>query len=121
VTSSNVAYTLKKATPYVPTPVVVGSRLYLVSDAGIASAIDGPTGKTIWSERVGDAFFGSPIVVDGKIYVCSTKGEMVVFATGDEFKILGKSPMGEGSHSTPCIDGNRLYLKTFTHLVCVGK
>jgi outer membrane protein assembly factor BamB len=120
VTSSNVAYTIRKSTPYVPTPLAQGNRLYLVSDGGIASAIDAPTGKTIWSERIGDTFYGSPVMVDGKIYVCSAKGEMVVFATGDDFKILGRSPMGEGSHSTPCIDGNRLYLKTFTHLVCVG-
>jgi hypothetical protein len=45
---------------------------------------------------------------------------MVVLSASDEFKILARNPMGEGSHSTPCVDGDRLYLKTFTHLVCLG-
>ena len=41
-------------------------------------------------------------------------------ATGDTFKELGRSPLGEGTHSTPCVDGGRIYVKTFTHLVCIA-
>jgi outer membrane protein assembly factor BamB len=120
VSSSHLAYRLDKATPYVPTPIFHDGRLYLVSDAGIGSCLEASTGKVIWSERLGTGFFASPVLVDGKLYCPTTRGEMVVWATGDQFKVLGRSPLGEGTHSTPCVDGDRLYQKTFSHLVCVG-
>ncbi len=120
VSKTHVAYTLRKATPYVPTPLYLDGRLYLISDAGIASAIEAATGREIWSERLRAEFFGSPVLIDGKIYCPTTKGEMIVLATGDTFQQLARNPIGEGTHSTPCVDGDRLYVKTFTHLVCVG-
>ena len=120
VSQTHVAYTLRTATPYVPTPLYRDGRLYLISDAGIASAIDAPTGRVIWSERLRAEFFSSPVLIDGKIYVPTTRGEMLVLATGDEFKLLARNPLGEGTHSTPCVDGGCLYVKTFTHLLCVG-
>lgn len=120
VSKTHVAYTLKKATPYVPTPLYLDGRLYLISDSGIASAMEAATGREIWSERLRAEFFGSPVLIDGKIYCPSAKGEMIVIATGDAFKELARNPLGEGTHSTPCVDGGRIYVKTFTHLVCVG-
>lgn len=120
VSATHVAYTLKKATPYVPTPLYLDGKLYLISDGGIASAIEAATGKEIWTERLRAEFFGSPVLIDGKIYCASSKGEMIVLATGDTFQLLGRNPLGEGTHSTPCVDGGRLYVKTFTHLVCIG-
>jgi outer membrane protein assembly factor BamB len=120
VSETHVAYTLKRATHYVPTPLYRDGRLYIVNDGGIASALEPATGKEIWSERLRAEFFGSPVMIDGKIYAPTSKGEMVVFATGDAFQQLGRNPIGEGTHSTPCVDGGRIYVKTFTHLVCIG-
>jgi outer membrane protein assembly factor BamB len=121
VGQTHAAYTLRRGTPYVPTPLYHDGRLYLISDAGIASAIEASTGREICSERLPRAeFFGSPVLIDGKIYAPTTKGEMIVLATGDAFRELARSPLGEGTHSTPCVAGGHLYVKTFTHLVCVG-
>ncbi len=120
VSKTHAAYTLRTGTPYVPTPLYLDGRLYLISDAGIASALEAATGRVIWTERLRAEFFGSPVLIDGRIFVPSTKGEMIVLATGDEFKPLARNPLAEGTHSTPCVDGGRLYVKTFTHLVCIG-
>ena len=120
VSKTHVAYTLRKATPYVPTPLSLDGRLYLISDAGIASAIEAATGREIWSERLRAEFFASPVMIDGKIYCATSKGEMLVLATGEKFELLGRNPIGEGTHSTPCVDGDHLYVKTFSHLVCIG-
>jgi outer membrane protein assembly factor BamB len=121
VAQTHVAYTLRRATPYVVTPLFLDGTLYLISDSGIASAVEAATGKEIWSERLpGAEFFSSPVLIDGKIYVPSTKGDMFVLATGNKFELLARNPLGEGTHSTPCVDGGRIYVKTFTHLVCIG-
>lgn len=120
VSKTHVAYTLRQATPYATTPLYVDNRLYVVNDTGIASALDPATGKSIWSERLRAEFFGSPVLIDGKIYAPSAQGQMIVLATGDKFEELARNPIGEGTRSTPCVDGGRLYVKTFTHLVCIG-
>jgi outer membrane protein assembly factor BamB len=73
-----------------------------------------------WSERLGGGFYASPVAADGKIYCVSREGECVVLEAGDAFKVLSRNPLGEGSHTTPCIDGGRLYLRTFSRLLCVG-
>lgn len=121
VTASHLAYKLTRATPYVPTPLAVGDRLFLMSDIGVASCVEASTGRVIWSERVEGGFYSSPVLIDGKIYCPSRKGECVVLEAADQFKILSRSPLGEGSHATPCVDADRVYFRTFTHLVCVGK
>ena len=120
VSATHTAYTLRRATPYVPTPVYSNGRLYLVSDAGIATVLEPESGKEIWTDRLRAEFFASPVLIDGHLYCASTKGEMVVFKAADTFEPVGRSPLGEGTHSTPCVDGGRIYVKTFTHLVCVG-
>jgi outer membrane protein assembly factor BamB len=120
VSATHLAYKLTKATNYVPTPLFLDGILYIFSDNGIASALEPATGKTIWSERMNAEFFASPVIIDGKIYAPTVAGEMVVLAPGDTFKLLARNPLGEGTRSTPCVDGGRLYLKTFSHLVCIG-
>jgi outer membrane protein assembly factor BamB len=121
VSKTHIAYTLKQGTPYVPTPLYRDGRLYWISDAGVATALEAATGREIWSARVRAEFFASPVMIDGRIYCPSTKGEMIVLATGGTFKELARNPLGEGSHSTPCVDGGRLYVRTFNHLLCIGK
>ena len=57
---------------------------------------------------------------DGKLYAVNSQGEVVVIATGDDFKVLGRSPLGEASHATPAIAGGAMYLRTERHLISVG-
>jgi outer membrane protein assembly factor BamB len=121
VTSSNVAWRIDKVAPYVPTPLVVGDRVFLMDDNGVAGWVEGATGKILWSERVEGTYYASPVMIGGKIYCTSEQGQVSVLEAGDAFKLVAKSPLGEGSRTTPCIDGDRIYFKTYTHLVCVGK
>ena len=108
------------------TPVASGDRLFWVSDDGIASCIEASSGKVLWKERLTEGndrklvWYGSPVLVNGRVYCVSSKGEAVVLAAADQFKILARNPLGEGTHSTPSVDGESIYFKTFTHLVCVG-
>lgn len=120
VSKTHVAYTLRTATPYVPTPLYRDGRVYWVSDTGMATAIEASTGREIWSERLGAEFFASPVMIDGRIYCPSVKGELFVVGTGEKFELIARNSVLEGSHATPCVDGGRLYVRTFTHLLCLG-
>jgi len=114
-----IAYEVRKAAPYVPTSVVHDGLVFHVDDKGIASCMDPANGKAIWMERLDANFFGSPVVIDGKIYVISRTGEVLVFEASRKFKLLARNQLGEKSFSTPAVANGNLYLRTFSKLMCI--
>jgi outer membrane protein assembly factor BamB len=114
-------YKITKSAPYVPTPIYYEGLLYLWSDQGVVSAIQAETGEAVWQNRVGGRYFASPVCVAGRLFGVSDSGEVVVLATGPQFKLLARNPLGEGSHSTPAVADGVIYFRTFSHLVSLGK
>lgn len=118
--AGKIAFKIDKIAPYVPTPIALKDRLFLMTDAGVAMCVDLKTGKPVWQKRIGGTYYGSPICIDEKLYCPSADGEMVVLAASDKYELLGKSPLGEASHSTPAVAGGRLYIRTVHHLMSIG-
>ena len=113
-------YKIDRAAPLCTTPVFVNNLLFLWSDEGIVSCADPATGTIHWRERVGDTYYGSPVSVNNRIYCLSSGGDAVVLAASSRFEPLARNPLGEGSHSTPAISNGRMYLRTFSQLICIG-
>lgn len=112
----------KQRLPYVPTMISHGDHLYLWKDDGIAICLEADTGKDVWVERVPGAagnYSGSPVVIDGKLYCVSERGEVAVIDASPTFKFHGRSPLGDASHSTPAVAQGRLYLRSFHFLACL--
>ena len=116
----DVAYKVLKNTPYVPTPLVKGDRVYYWSDGGMVTCAKVQTGETVWQERVGGSFFGSPVCAGDKLYCISKRGEVVVLAASDKYELLARNDLGEKSDATPAVAGGRMYLRTWGNLLCVG-
>lgn len=120
-TDPKVEYRLPRGPCYVPTPIAIGDRIYAWGDSGIVTCLKAETGETVWNERVGGDFFGSPVCAAGKLYAVSSKGELVVIEAADQFKVLGRSDLGESSHATPAVANGRMYIRTLSHVFCIGK
>jgi outer membrane protein assembly factor BamB len=116
---AKVEYTVRKAAPYVPTSVVHDGLLFHVDDKGIATCMEPGTGAVVWMERLDANFFGSPVLIDGKVYVIARTGDVLVFAASREFKLLARTPLGEKAFSTPAVANGNLYLRTFSKLYCI--
>jgi outer membrane protein assembly factor BamB len=114
------AYTIRRSAPYVPTSVCVGDLLFLWGDGGIVSCLKASTGEVEWQERVGGNYFSSPVWVDGRLFCVSTRGEAVVLEASDHFKVLARNALGEQTHSTPAVAGGRMYIHTSKHLISIG-
>jgi outer membrane protein assembly factor BamB len=114
------AYSIKRAAPYVPTSISLGDLLFLWGDGGIVSCVQASSGEIKWQERVGGDYFGSPVCIDGKLYCVSSRGEVVVIEASEHFKLLAKNSLGEQTHSTPAVAGGRMYIHTIRHLVSIG-
>ena len=87
----------------------------------MVSCLKVATGELVWSERVAGSFYGSPICVNQRLYNMSTQGDLVCLAVGGKFQAPVVVGLGEGSHATPAVSGGRMYLRTFTQLISVGK
>ena len=93
VTSSHIAWTLRRAVPYTPSPLIVGNELFIVNDAGIASCLDARTGSVHWQQRLGGNYSASPLFADGRIYFASEEGKTTVIAPGTTFRLLATSQL----------------------------
>ncbi|MHC4994299.1 MAG: outer membrane protein assembly factor BamB family protein [Planctomycetota bacterium] len=114
------AYKVTRAVAYTPTPVVYEGNVFMLSDAGVMTCFDGATGKTHWMQRPGGDYFGSPVVVNGKIYCINKAGQVQVLAASEKYEHLGTHDLGEPSYATPAISGGQMYLRTLGRLVCIG-
>lgn len=115
-------YRVKQNAPYVSSPVCRGNLMFLFEDRqGHVSCIDAATGKVVWFKpRVGATFYGSPVRAGDKIFCVDTEGTVVCIAADKEFKELGRTELKEQCRSTPAIANGCMYLRTISHLYCVG-
>jgi outer membrane protein assembly factor BamB len=95
-----------------PSPLLVGDELYLVSDQGVATCLDAQTGEEHWARRLGGNFSASPLYADGRIYFCNREGVTFVIAPGREFKLLAQNHLEGGFYASPAVVENSFILRT---------
>ncbi|MFM1996859.1 MAG: outer membrane protein assembly factor BamB, partial [Planctomycetota bacterium] len=105
-------------------PVVLGDRVYFVDDGAKVYAFDKRTGEPVGRPQklLGTIVRGSPLVADGKLYVCSTGGWHVLEPTADGVKFVNRMRMTNEDEVTasPIAADGRLYLTTGARLYCLG-
>jgi outer membrane protein assembly factor BamB len=116
VNETHVAWKFTRQVPMVASPVLVGERLYMVSEGGIATALDLRTGREIWSERIGGRHYASPLAAGGRIYFFGDDGRTTVVAAGPVFQSLATNRLDAGCMATPALIGPALFMRTKTHL-----
>ncbi len=95
---------------YVPSMVAHDGTLYAVLDAGIATAWDTVTGKTLWKKRLGGTFTSSLVLADGNLYATDESGLTTVFAASREgLQIKAKNRLGHQTYSSMAICGGRIF------------
>jgi outer membrane protein assembly factor BamB len=116
VTKTHVQWSLRRAAPLTPSPILVGSELYVVTDNGVASCIDAAAGTLIWQHRLNGNFSASPLFVDGRIYFLAEDGVATVIAPGREFKQLAVNRLDGSTLASIAVAGRSLYIRSATHL-----
>jgi outer membrane protein assembly factor BamB len=116
VTSTHVAWELKRGAPLTPSPLLVGEELYILTDGGIASCLDARTGVVHWQMRLGGTYSASPVFADGRIYFLGEDGAASVLAPGKTFRRLGINRLDGAILASMAVSGGSLFIRTQSHL-----
>ncbi len=119
-----VSWRAERGAPEIPTPIVYGDYLYVVSNSGILSCYRADTGELVYRERMGGtggAFAASLIAADGRIYLTSEDGEIYVIKAGPKYELLALNSMGDVCLATPAVSNRMLIIRTQHHLFGIGE
>ncbi len=113
--------------------VAIRDQLLFISDfSGLFHCLDAETGRPHWTYDLFAASWGSPLVVEDKVYVGDEDGEVSIFRAsanreealreedGEWVPYYGVVDMGNSVYSTPVVANNVLYIANKTHLFAIS-
>ena len=122
--NANVAWSVPRGGGYICTPLAYRGLVYIVTYNGVLSAYDAKTGEKKYQQRLlestASAFTSSPVANDGKIYVASEDGQVIVFKAGPTFERLAINDMGASVLATPALSEGRLLVRTQKQVVALS-
>jgi outer membrane protein assembly factor BamB len=119
-----IAWKYSRGIPEVPTPLYYDHKLFIVRDGGLLECFEAAGGTVFYNERlgVGGGYTASPIAADGRVYLPSHSGSIVVVDAGaKELKVLARNVVGEKITATPALVQNAMYVRTDRHLFAFGR
>ncbi len=108
--------------------------LYIADFSGIFHCLDAMADgepKVHWTYDMFAAAWGSPLIVDGKVYIGDEDGDVAIFNhsadpavalkddDGEPVPAVGEINMGNSVYSTPIVADNVLYISNRTHLFAI--
>jgi outer membrane protein assembly factor BamB len=122
--SPSVVWRYEKGTAYVPSPIVVGAHLYLMTDKGIVTGLDAKTGELRYEGGrvpVPATFTASPVAYGDRLLLTSEDGDTFAIKAGPVFELLGQSSVGEPVYASPALAGGRIFIRGERHLFAIGR
>jgi outer membrane protein assembly factor BamB len=121
--TDKVLWKYEKGTPYVPSPLLLGDRLYFTqANTAILTSLEVKTGKPVLDRErlpgLGD-LYASPVAAAGRIYIVDRDGKTLVLKAGDGLEVLATNRLGEPVDASPAVVGKQLFLRGEKHLYCI--
>jgi outer membrane protein assembly factor BamB len=123
-TTSNdsIVWSYPRGGGYMSTPLVYQGLLYIVNYNGVIMVYDARTGEKKYQERLASgttAFTSSPVAADGKVYIASEDGHMLVLKAGPTYQVLADNDMMESTLATPALSEGLLLIRTQGHVIAI--
>ena len=122
--SPSVAWRYDKGTAYVPSPIVHGNYLYLMTDRGLITCLDAKTGAVIYEggrPPVPATFTASLVAYGDRLLMTSEDGDTFVVKAGAGHEILRTNPIGEPVLASLALANGTIYIRGEKHLFAVRK
>jgi outer membrane protein assembly factor BamB len=118
--TAQIAWTLNRLTPYVPSPVLYDNTLYFIRhNQGILSCLNPVTGEFLTEPIRLPAIrnaFASPVAADQRLYLLDREGATTVLRHGGDRAILAVNRLDDVFTASPVPVDRELYLRGQGHL-----
>jgi outer membrane protein assembly factor BamB len=102
--------------------VAVTEDLVFIGDCGRSfHCVDRATGERHWEHNAEGEIWGSPMVVDGKVFIGTRSGDLWGFAASKEKQVLSKVEMGAPIQGTVTAANGSLYVATMNTLFAISE
>jgi outer membrane protein assembly factor BamB len=101
ITKTGLVWHYDKIRRSISTPAIRDGLVYEPDFSGFLHCLDARTGQVYWTHDMFAAVWGSPLLVDGKLYLGDEDGDIVIMQAGKEKKVLAEINMGSSVYSTP--------------------
>jgi outer membrane protein assembly factor BamB len=101
ITQSGRLWHYDKIRRSISTGSIYNGILFYSDFSGFLHALDIKTGKPFWTHDMFAAIWGSPIVIDGKVYLGDEDGDVTVLNADRTLKVISENNMGSSVYSTP--------------------
>ena len=109
ITQTGKVWTYQGLDRTLSTASVADGLLYLCDVAGRLHCVDANTGRCYWAHESNATIWGSSLVADGKVYMPTSKG-LIVLAAGKEKRVLSQINLGAPLYATPVAANGTLYV-----------
>jgi len=105
----------------ISTPAIKDGIVYQADFSGFLHALDAKTGQVYWTHDLFAAVWGSPLLVDGKLYLGDEDGDVVIMQEGKMKKVIAEINMGSSVYSTPVPANGTLYISNRNQLYALSE
>lgn len=120
-----VKWELEDGTPYVPSPLLYGDKLY-VNDGNRAtiSCYNAETGAPYYQDQRLDGMrtvYASPVGAGDHVYFGDRDGNFTVIKNSDSFEPVATNHLDDVFDASPVVVGDVMYLKGLKSLYCIAE
>jgi len=122
--NTNIVWRYNKGSAYVPSPILYGDYMYVMTDRGILTCLDAKTGKVVYEGArlpVPATFTASPVAVDGKIMMTSEDGDTFIIKAGPQHEVLATNSIEEPVFASTAISSGMIFIRGEKNLYCISK
>ena len=103
----------------ISTVAIKDGILYAADLSGYLYCLDAKTGELHWTYNAYAAVWGSPLVVDGKVFIGDEDGDLAILKEGTEMELLGEPNFGSAILTTPVAKDGVLYVASRNTLFAI--
>ena len=104
----------------ISTGAIYNGILFYSDFSGFLHAVDTKTGKPFWKHDMFAAIWGSPMVIDGKVYLGDEDGDITILAADRTMKVIAENNMGSSVYSTPIPANGALFIVNRNELYAIA-
>ena len=105
----------------ISTGALYNGILFYSDFSGFLHAVDAKTGKPFWKHDMFAAIWGSPMVIDGKVYLGDEDGDVTILAADQTMKLIAENNMGSSVYSTPVPANGTLFIVNRNQLFALAE